>query len=96
MINTVALAVSLRRNHPDWSLQDIGDKCGVTKQRVYAILRKHNENTAGNHKKTVVCAVCGKTITKPVSLIDRSDVNFCGRKCQGQYLGKGLYKTHHD
>jgi endogenous inhibitor of DNA gyrase (YacG/DUF329 family) len=91
MINTVALVVSLRRNNPKMSLQDIGNQCGVTKQRVYAILKKYNEQTAGIHRVTVNCAVCGKSINRIDSEVNRNGVNFCGRKCQGQYLGKGLY-----
>ena len=91
-MNTVALVVSLRRNNPKWSLRDIGNRCGITKQRVYAILKKYNEKTAGIHRVTVNCAVCSKPISRIDAEVNRNGVNFCGRKCQGKYLGTGKYK----
>ena len=38
--------VMLRQKHPDWTLEKIGKKCGVSKQRVHAILAKAGAKTA--------------------------------------------------
>ena len=88
--------IELRHDNPTWSLQDIGNQCLVSKQRVHTILKKYNEKTAGIHSQEVRCANCGSLVRKANCRIDKYEIQFCGRKCQGQYLGKGLYKTHHD
>ena len=83
--------IELRHDNPTWSLQDIGNQCLVSKQRVYAILKKYNEKTAGIHNQVVRCANCGSPVRKPNCRINKYDIHFCSNRCQGQYLGKGLY-----
>ena len=80
--------VMLRQKHPDWTLEKIGKKCGVSKQRVHAILAKAGAKTASIPTVELICDFCGKPITKYRSEVRRNKRNFCTRVCMGEYLNK--------
>ena len=59
-------AVELRMEHPDWTLQRIGDEVGVTRGAVRQALERKNVATAGIHKSKYEhnCPVCGVLVNK--------------------------------
>ena len=81
-------AVMLRQKHPDWTLDKIGQRCGVSKQRVHRILSKAGAKTASIPTVELICDFCGKPITKYRSEVRRNKRNFCNRVCMGEYLNK--------
>ena len=54
-------AVVLRNEHPDWTLLQIGNEIGITKQRVWAILRTSNVPTKKIYNRPK-CPQCGVSI----------------------------------
>ena len=85
---TTIEVIKLRQKHPDWTLEKIGKKCGVSKQRVYTILAKSGSKTASIPTAQVRCDNCGNLITKYRSEVRRNRLNFCNRVCMGEYLNK--------
>lgn len=53
--------VSLRQQHPEWTLEKIGDETGVSRQRVHQLLKSLVFPTA--HKvESPRCAACGEVM----------------------------------
>ena len=58
--------IKLRKRNPCMTLQDIGDKCGVTKERVRQILQSEGMETKHIDNRTkYYCSRCGKRIFGP-------------------------------
>ena len=67
-------AAILRRNHAEWTLQQIGDAMGVTKERARQYLSIAGERTKAM-KPQRICVVCGKHIMS-------GRRRHCSRECQ--------------
>jgi len=76
LLSTVQAVVQMRIDNPGATLQDIGDKIGVSRQRVHRILEKHNLPTKHYSQKLLYeCSVCGKI----------SSHEFCSIECQKKW-----------
>jgi len=76
LLSTVQAVVQMRIDNPGATLQDIGDKIGVSKQRVHRILREHDLQTRHCSQKLLYeCPVCGKI----------SSHKFCSIECQKKW-----------
>ena len=52
-LSTVQAVVQMRMDNPGATLQDIGDKIGVSRQRVHRILREHDLQTRHYSQKLI-------------------------------------------
>ena len=76
LLSTVQAVVQMRIDNPGATLQYIGDKIGVSKQRVHRILREHDLQTRHySQKQLFECPVCGKI----------SSHKFCSIECQKKW-----------
>lgn len=73
-MSTKELAIKLRLQHPDWSLEDIGKQAGVTKQRVSQLLIKSNIPTRKT-QSIKKCKQCKKNIKQAIK-------GFCSLECK--------------
>lgn len=62
MNETKSRAIELRQRHKDWTLKQIGNQLGVTKQRVFAILKLAELPTRSlrllKQLKRKICPIC--------------------------------------
>ena len=77
--DTKVLAVQLRYKNPYMTLQQIADRCGVSKQRIYAIFKKYRIPKRPQKLKTLpYCKNCG--------LISWYRSKFCSVFCRKDYF----------
>lgn len=74
------LAVQLRQQYPNMTLLSIADECGVTKQRIFAILKSEGLPTRGKYAKRHFrfCKNCGLLNDKPYP--------FCSDGCRDKHI----------
>jgi predicted transcriptional regulator len=73
-------AVELRKEHPMMTLEEIGEHCGVTKQRVFRIFKDEGipkRPTIGRQKRFTFCRGCD---------ILTDNGLFCSPKCREEVL----------
>lgn len=75
-VTTRERVIYLRRKNPRMTLEAIGDKCGVSRQRIHSILKNASETTVAVKPKCV-CPNCDKPI--------RLNRKFCSRKCKYEH-----------
>lgn len=69
--------IRVRSNNPCATLQEIGDRFGITRERVRQILKEAGEQTRA-YVQTYLCYHCGKNLGR------RKKV-FCNKQCQHDY-----------
>ncbi len=74
--------VRIRRANPCATLQEIGDKCGVTREAVRQLLTKAGLPTKG-FRQQYLCCVCGGLISDRVRRSSHSP--FCSPECYHKY-----------
>jgi len=70
--------INLRKNFPELTLREIGEKVDLTRERVRQILINANLNTkslARMSTSSPLCATCNKTL-------DNRRLKFCSQECQ--------------
>jgi uncharacterized CHY-type Zn-finger protein len=87
--------IEYRKNNPCLTLQQVGNKYGISRERVRQILKRAKEKTThyyNNKKVAVVCSQCNKIFyLKEYDLIDRENLTnktggrFCSNKCAGYF-----------
>lgn len=75
-MSTQTEAIRLRQENPTWTLQQIGDVVGVSRERVRQVLKKNSIQTIHYIEKPY-CKNCGNP-AKPRR-------KFCGPKCRYDY-----------
>jgi hypothetical protein len=93
-----AAVTELRREHPMWSLQTIGNTIGVSRERVRQLLKGEGMPTAAVKALPIVeltCNHCGATFERLQRLHTSnqergSRATYCGASCQRQGLAKLL------
>ena len=83
-MNTKLNVLRLRMSNPRMTMNEIADRTGVTKQRVFAILKKEGYPTAGI-KKSAYCLSCGVRLPQ----LSRK---YCSLKCRSE--GKSNENTN--
>ncbi len=73
--NTKSKVISLRSTNPYMKMSDIGRAVGVSKQRVYQILRKQGLPTKRSVELKYKCLVCGHS----------SSNKFCSKICKAKW-----------
>ena len=63
-MSTYENVIYLRRTYPEFTLEDIGDRVGVTKVRVHAILKQSGLPTKAISNKLHSCGYCHKLYSK--------------------------------
>ena len=76
--------VSLKRSYPCYTLQAIGDKVGVSRERVRQILKSAGEHTKAWRPKRL-CANCGKKLIHRYHPANDRKERFCSKECYSQY-----------
>jgi len=69
--------VALKRKHPNLGPQQIGERTGLTRQRVWQILKEEGMTTKRIHR---YCATCGAPMP-------RKDRKFCSSRCRAEFRG---------
>ena len=65
-LSPVQAVIRMRMDNPGATLQDIGDKVGVSRQRVHRIVREHDLQTRHYSQKLLYeCPVCTISSTNP-------------------------------
>jgi len=99
--------IEYRKNNPCLTLQQVGNKYGISRERVRQILKRAKEKTTnyyyrGLHQVAVVCSQCGKTFyLKEYDLIDRENRasktggRFCSNSCAAKWNWEhGIFERH--
>jgi len=73
-------AIRARRNNPCATLQRIGDRFGITRERVRQILKEAGKSTV-SWRPTYICQNCGKEMLGN----NRQVKTFCSKKCWIDY-----------
>lgn len=74
------LAIYLRKKRPEWRLEDIAIRCGVSPQRIFNLFRRYNLSARRiSPKETRKCSYCGKTLLREITS------RFCNKDCHSNY-----------
>ena len=71
-------AIFLRKKNPNMTLKEIGDICGVTKQRIYYIFKVEK---IPRRRKNIVLTRC-----KNCGLICQKGLKFCNDYCRNDFI----------
>ncbi len=71
--------LALKQSYPCYTLQSIGDKTGISRERVRQILKSAGEHTRAWRPKRF-CINCGKEL-----ILRHRPHRFCSRECLSQY-----------
>ena len=98
MTDNRTLAAAYRKKHPEFTLQQIANNLGITKERVRQILKRDDLVTKHVHRYKNMCKICGKHLlskTKSMVCMDchRAVVicAYCGKEI---HKGKALLSRH--
>ena len=85
-MNTKEKVINIKYNNPRYTLQQIGDECGITKQRVYTILKKAYIPTKKFNRIYNISKYTKKCLYCKIMIRKGGWKRFCSEDCRNNYL----------
>ena len=74
--------------YPKTSMSEIAEALGVTRQRVWQIIREHGIDTSSRKSIKVKCSCCGVSLERNRKKAEKKKHHFCSRECYYVWLGE--------